>query len=125
MKRGLKNYCEELKTLSEGKKPVSDRELQYHAIKIKNYQHERFVHLIITITFAFITLFSLYFARSDTMYLWITIISFVMLICYIKYYYYLENTIQKLYYYYDLLFQKSDTGDGYDSRRRNLSKKRS
>ena len=39
MKKGLKNYCEELKTLSEGKKPVSDRELQYHAIKIKNYQH--------------------------------------------------------------------------------------
>lgn len=108
MKKGLKKYCEELKTLSEGKKPVSDRELQYHYIKIKNYQHERLVHLIITITFAFITLFSLYFARNDIAYFMITLISFVMLICYIMYYYYLENTIQKLYKYYDLLFHKSN-----------------
>ena len=108
MKNGLKNYCEELKKMSEGKKTISDKELQYHYIKIKNYQHERLVHLIITITFAFITLFSLYFARNDIAYFMITLISFVMLICYIMYYYYLENTIQKLYKYYDLLFHKSN-----------------
>ena len=107
MKDSLKEYSNELKKLSEKNVSISDKELEYHYIKIKNYQHERLVHLIITVTFAFITLFSLYFAKSNITYLVITLISFIMLVCYIMYYYYLENTIQKLYKYYDLLYKKN------------------
>lgn len=107
MKHGLKEYSNELKKLSEENISISDKELKYHYIKIKNYQHERLIHLLITITFSFITLFSLYFAKTNIAYLVVTLISFIMLVCYIMYYYYLENTIQLLYKYYDLIYKKN------------------
>ncbi len=75
MKHGLKEYSNELKKLSEENISISDKELKYHYIKIKNYQHERLIHLLITITFAFITLFSLYFAKTNIAYLVVTLIS--------------------------------------------------
>lgn len=83
MKHGLKEYSNELKKLSEENISISDKELKYHYIKIKNYQHERLIHLLITITFSFITLFSLYFAKTNIAYLVVTLISFIMLVCYI------------------------------------------
>ena len=103
MKHGLKEYSNELKKLSEENISISDKELKYHYIKIKNYQHERLIHLLVTITFALLTFFSLYFLVTvPSIAIGILFIIFlIMLAFYIKHYYFLENNVQKLYKIYD------------------------
>lgn len=70
--------------------------------RIRFYKHERLVHLIITMAFAVFLLLSLvilYVSRN----IWVLALSalfLILLIPYIKHYYFLENSVQKMYLYY-------------------------
>jgi len=70
--------------------------------RIAFYQHERLVHLIVTMSFGVFFLISL--ALTLTMGGWgaaaLTILFLGLLIPYIKHYYFLENSVQKMYTYY-------------------------
>ncbi len=74
------------------------------------FQHERLVHLIVTVLFALMTIFV--FALAVTVFsLWtgaLLLLLLVLLIPYIRHYYILENGTQKLYQYYDRLEALSD-----------------
>ena len=72
-------------------------------IQIKFFQHERLIHLIVTITFAFLEMFSLFLTilcelPAATL---LSIVILCLLIPYIRHYYLLENEVQKMYIYYD------------------------
>ena len=74
-------------------------------IKIGFFQHERLMHLIVTVTFALLTLLSFFcsfFYQNIGLYLLI-VLFLVLLIPYLRHYYVLENGVQKLYQYYDKL----------------------
>ncbi len=73
------------------------------ARQIGFFQHERLIHLIVTVTFAVLTVISLFAAVfSDTVMPFImTLLLFVLLVPYIRHYYILENSVQKMYVYYD------------------------
>lgn len=74
-------------------------------IQIGFFQHERLIHLIITITFAilaFATMFFGFIYESLGNYLLFALL-LVLLIPYIRHYYILENGVQKLYQHYDKL----------------------
>ncbi len=82
--------------------------LKFHDAQIKNFQHERLVHLIITLFFAVLTLASwfgfcaVYLTFVDNIWILLgagllTLILTVLEICYVAYYYSLENHTQKLY----------------------------
>lgn len=63
------------------------------------FQHERLIHLIVTVAFAIITIMcflALYFKFSPALCL-LAIIFFIMSGAYIRHYYILENNIQYLY----------------------------
>lgn len=70
--------------------------------RISFYQHERLVHLIVTMSFGVFFLISL--ALTLTVGGWgaaaLTILFLGLLIPYIKHYYFLENSVQKMYTYY-------------------------
>lgn len=70
--------------------------------RIAFYQHERLVHLIVTMSFGVFFLISL--ALTLTVGGWgaaaLTILFLGLLIPYIKHYYFLENSVQKMYTYY-------------------------
>lgn len=70
--------------------------------RIAFYQHERLVHLIVTMSFGVFFLISL--ALTLTMGGWgaaaLTILFLGLLIPYIKHYYFLENSVQKMYTYF-------------------------
>ena len=69
------------------------------------FQHERLIHLLVTLSFAFMTLLS-FFVFLITEYLPVTaltVLFLVLLIPYIFHYYHLENGVQKLYDLYDQL----------------------
>ena len=70
--------------------------------RIAFYQHERIVHLIVTMSFGVFFLLSLimYLNISGVGLMILTVLFLVMLAAYIKHYYFLENSVQKMYLYY-------------------------
>ncbi len=81
--------------------------LQEHLIQIGFFQHERLVHLIVTVTFAILTLISIvaaFMICNPALYV-LTLLLVVLLIPYIMHYYTLENEVQKMYGQYDRILE--------------------
>ena len=81
--------------------------LQEHLIQIGFFQHERLVHLIVTVTFAILTLISIVAALMicNPVLDALTLLFLVLLIPYIMHYYTLENEVQKMYVQYDRILE--------------------
>lgn len=111
MGKWLKNYLVYMKVLTEKKLTEEEQERLRREllIQIGFFQHERLIHLIVTVTFALLTvatLFISFFYQTFGLYLLI-LLFLVLLIPYIRHYYLLENGVQKLYEYYDKLIQNN------------------
>ena len=80
-----------------------DSLINEHLIQIGFFQHERLIHLIVTVLFAILEFLSLmmcmFFPGLGTFLL--TAAVMVLLIPYIRHYYLLENEVQKMYVQYD------------------------
>ena len=70
--------------------------------RIALYQHERLIHLLVTLAFGVFFLLSLlmYLTVGGAGLLVLTILFLALLVPYIKHYYFLENSVQRLYTYY-------------------------
>lgn len=79
---------------------AAERELLLKRIGF--YQHERIVHLFVTLAFAIFFLLALmmFLLKGGAGLLVLTVLFLVLLIPYIKHYYFLENSVQLLYTYY-------------------------
>ncbi|MDE7267273.1 MAG: hypothetical protein K2N89_07405 [Lachnospiraceae bacterium] len=82
--------------------------LQEHLTQISFFQHERLIHLIVTVTFALLTVIALaiYCIACYMPMLPLIILLLVLLIPYIGHYYTLENEVQKMYVQYDTILDK-------------------
>ncbi|NLP15427.1 MAG: hypothetical protein GX379_00075 [Clostridiales bacterium] len=105
MKKRLKEYLTYLEGLDYENMTENDRKnLKAEMLnQISFFQHERLVHLIVTITFAIMSIIAVFgfSAWPELTALIITALLLALLIPYIFHYYYLENGVQKLYKYYD------------------------
>lgn len=101
----LKKYMEETaKRLAECKDRAElDEIFAEHMDKIAFMQHERIVHFLVTLMFALVlTIFMCAFLFVENLALLLLIAIIMVLLCfYIKHYYFLENTVQKMYKVYD------------------------
>ncbi len=79
---------------------AAERELLLKRIEF--YQHERIVHLLVTLAFAvfFLLALMMFLLKGGAGLLVLTVLFLALLIPYIKHYYFLENSVQKLYIYY-------------------------
>lgn len=92
---------------------------QEHITQVAFFQHERLVHLIVTVTFAVLELLTvcayvIVGALDSTLSFLLLILALliiVLLIPYIKHYYLLENEVQKMYVQYDRIAQKAYEGE--------------
>ena len=82
--------------------------LQEHLVQIGFFQHERLIHLIVTVTFAILTIMSFVASLVVGMpaLLALTSLFVVLLIPYIMHYYTLENEVQKMYVQYDRILEQ-------------------
>lgn len=106
----LKNYMKYVQERLDNCSGSSELEeiLAEHKDKIAFMQHERIVHFLVTMMFALIlSVFMgiVMFTENLAMLLLVTII-LVLLGFYIKHYYFLENTVQKMYRVYDDILRK-------------------
>ena len=74
--------------------------LQEHLIQIGFFQHERLVHLILTL----ISIVAALMICNPALYV-LTLLLVVLLIPYIMHYYTLENEVQKMYGQYDRILE--------------------
>ena len=86
--------------------------IREHLIQISFFQHERLIHLIVTITFAIL----------EVIVIGLCVVSFtpgvgllaiallILLIPYVRHYYILENEVQKMYWQYDKMVENKERG---------------
>lgn len=87
--------------------------LKIHKTKITFFQHERFIHLIVMCLFAVAAVGTiLVIAVTEKLTLIpLAVLLLVLLIPYIKHYYFLENQTQELYKDYDRIVEKISSFD--------------
>lgn len=114
MEERLKSYLKQMEArLAEWDKKGEDamseqerkRQLEDLLIQIGFFQHERLIHLIVTVVFALLTMLAILgtlIAPQPALFLLILFL-LILLVPYIRHYYILENGVQKLYRFYDWL----------------------
>ena len=77
-------------------------------MQIQFFQHERLIHLIVTVLFALLAVMSILVNLfiQELAVLVLCLLFFVLLIPYIRHYYILENGVQQLYEYYDRMEER-------------------
>lgn len=109
MKNRILGYRTRIDRILEKNAPDTNWEelLSEHLVQIGFFQHERLVHLMVTLAFALfaiMTIFLTMFSPSPGLFA-LTILFLVLLIPYIQHYYLLENETQKMYVQYDKMLE--------------------
>ena len=88
--------------------------LKEHLVQVGFFQHERLIHLIVTVTFALLEMLAIVLSViSDSLFtLLLPIVILILLIPYIRHYYILENEVQKMYVQYDRMQRLQQTAAG-------------
>lgn len=99
-------FAEKFKTENGTVKQNKDEILREMLVQIGFFQHERLIHLIVTVLFAFLTIFTIAcscFLDSSygMLFCLLCVLCLILLVPYIHHYYVLENGVQKLYEVYD------------------------
>ena len=84
-----------------------ERLLDYHREHLTFFMHERLIHLIVTVLFALSTVgcFIAVAVTEKLILIPLAAALLVLLIPYIKHYYFLENTVQKMYRDYERIYE--------------------
>ena len=107
MGKRMKNYLNQIDKQMQGELSADDKKTlkENLLVQIGFFQHERIIHLIVTVTFAVITILSflcfLIFRRLLLAVFLLLLLA--LLIPYIRHNFILEKGVQKLYEYYDKL----------------------
>lgn len=110
MKKRVLTYLERVEHILE--EDASDTDwsnlLSEHLIQIQFFQHERMIHLIVTVTVILSTIISIGFLYEGLSFflLGLLLLEFVLLVPYILHYYLLENSVQKMYEQYDKILKR-------------------
>ena len=84
-------------------------EARKHLVEIAFFAHERFIHLIVTVLFALMSIMVFLYAFSNFSIpiALLILMLLVLLIPYIKHYFLLENSVQDMYEQYEKMLVKA------------------
>ncbi|MBD5523404.1 MAG: hypothetical protein HDR04_03110 [Lachnospiraceae bacterium] len=110
MEQRILNYRKYIDELISQDNSDWDAVIKEHLIQVSFFQHERLIHLIVTVTFALLEVIVIALSVvSFTIAVGLLAIALlVLLIPYIRHYYILENEVQKMYVQYDKMVEKRD-----------------
>jgi len=108
MEERILTYRKYMDELLQKEEAPWEQVLDEHLVQIGFFQHERLVHLIVTITFALMEMLALFMTlvAFSVAVLLLDVLILVLLVPYIRHYYILENETQKMYKQYDVLLKK-------------------
>lgn len=102
----MRMYMNEYIKNIEEKDNFSKDEVEELVLKIKFFQHERLIHLIVTFFFALFAIIFLALGMISYVFLIPFVLLIIFVIFYIFHYFYLENSVQYMYKLYDKAIQK-------------------
>ena len=108
MKKYLYDYIKEIDKKLKSNKRITKEDIDNHLIKIGFFQHERLIHLLVTLFYAILFLLFLALCLVHYIFSIIAAILMVFLICYILHYFNLENGVQLSYKQYDKMINKNN-----------------
>lgn len=106
MRKYLSNYLQYIDRLLETKNiPDINKLKAEHLRQIQFMQHERFIHLIVTVLFAILLFIciGIFILSENIIFALLTVLILLPLAPYIWHYYFLENSVQKMYTQYNTL----------------------
>lgn len=107
MAKYLKDYVKYIDEILKSKKDGDLNSLiDEHLIKIQFFQHERLIHLLVTLFYGIFTLTMFAFININVLFILPSIILMVLLLFYVRHYFFLENNVQYLYKQYDMMIEK-------------------
>ena len=118
MGKYIKAYLAEVEAFLEGIKDRSADEiitfLDEFEMKISYFQHERLIHLLVTLTFAILQIFTIFAIfvlpyPASLIFAIMTVLILCLLTGYIFHYYLLENSVQKMYHLRDDILKELGT----------------
>lgn len=105
MKKYIKEYISEIDKKINNNHKFSSDEIDDFLFKMKLFQKERIIHLVITLSYVFFTILFLFITKYIFA---MFIIFFILLIFdsfYVYHYFFLENSVQYMYKQYDKIKQ--------------------
>ena len=101
MKKYIKDFIADLETKIKDNHKFTEQEIANLRIKITDFQHERLIHLLVTLFYAIFALFFLLLCNYHVIFLIPFLAMIIFLIFYIIHYFFLENSVQYIYKLYD------------------------
>lgn len=110
LKKYLYEYIHDIDVILDTDKKKNLKDLRKaHLIKIEFFQHERLIHLLVTLFYALFLLLFVFLMTIFRPFIFIVMILIVFLIFYVIHYFRLENGVQYLYKQYDRMCHDENT----------------
>ena len=96
----LSDYVKEIDKKIE-EKNITEKDIENHLIKIEFFQHERLIHLLVTLAYGIFLFISVLIFTQIWIFVIVIYIALIFLLFYVRHYFFLENHVQYLYKQYD------------------------
>ena len=100
MREYLGDYIKEIDKKIE-EKNITEKDIENHLVKIDFFQHERLIHLLVTLAYGIFLFLSVIIFTKIWLFIIIIYIALIFLLFYVRHYFFLENNVQYLYKQYD------------------------
>lgn len=104
MKNYLENYINEIDNKIKNK-DITKEDIKNHLNKISFFQHERQIHLLVTLFYTLYLFISIIIFLKIWQFVFIIYLIITILIFYVKHYFFLENNVQYLCKQYDKMIE--------------------
>ena len=106
----IKTYMRSVETALENENTDWQALKREHLVQIEFIQHERLIHLMVTIMCCLLLFIGLcvFFISGITPFLIVDGLLLILVFCYLIYYFYIENSTQKLYRLYNRICAKAE-----------------
>ena len=106
-RKSIDEWLEKTEQSAQVSQEILRDKMEEHLNQIGFFQHERLIHLIVTVTFALLEMLAILLnVISDSLFsLLLPVVILILLVPYIRHYYILENEVQKMYMQYDRILR--------------------
>ena len=106
-RKSIDEWLEKTEQSAQVSQEILRDKMEEHLNQIGFFQHERLIHLIVTVTFALLEMLAIFLnVISDRLFsLLLPVVILILLVPYVRHYYILENEVQKMYVQYDRMLR--------------------
>ena len=106
-RKSIDEWLEKTEQSAQVSQEILRDKKEEHLNQIGFFQHERLIHLIVTVTFALLEMLAIFLnVISDRLFsLLLPVVILILLVPYIRHYYILENEVQRMYVQYDRMLR--------------------